>query len=71
MVEDVRCTRNRFKQTLPLKARLEQAARASREGARRARSESEREDQLRAARRFEVTAHLVEWLESPGLLPPP
>lgn len=71
MVDKVRRTRNRTKQTLPLKSRLEQAARAAREAARKAQFMGERETQLRAAKRFEVTAHFVEWLERPGRSPPP
>ena len=70
MVEKTRRTRNRFKQTLPLKSRLKQAARASHEAARKAQFMGEREAQLRAARRYEETVNFVEWLESPGLLPP-
>jgi len=69
-VEKVRRTRNRTKQVFPLKTRLEQAARESREAARTAHSEAEREMLLRRARRYEVTAHLDEWLSSPGLQPP-
>jgi hypothetical protein len=70
LVEKIRRTRNRTKQELPLKARLEQAARASREAARETDSETEREMLLRRARRYEVAAHLDEWLSSPGLQPP-
>jgi len=70
LVEKVRRTRNRSRQELPLKARLERAAQASREAARTAHSEAEREVLLRRARRYEVTAHLDEWLSSPGLQPP-
>jgi hypothetical protein len=68
--EKVRRTRNRTKQELPLKVRLERAAQASREAARAAHSEAEREMLLRRARRYEVTAHLDEWLSSPGLQSP-
>lgn len=68
--ETVRRTRNRTKQEFPLKTRLEQAARASREAARTANTDAEREVLLRKARRYEVTAHLDEWLSSPGLQPP-
>ena len=68
--EKVRRTRNRTRQELPLKARLEKAARASREAARVTESDAEREMLLRRARRYEVTAHLDEWLSSPGLQPP-
>jgi len=69
MVEPVRTrrARNRAKQELPLKTRLEKAARESREAAQSAQSANEREAFLRAARRYEVTACLDEWLASPGL----
>jgi hypothetical protein len=70
MVERVGRARRRFKQELPLKARLQQAARARRKAAEAAQSPIEREALLRAARRYEVTAKLDEWLSSPGLLPP-
>ena len=63
--------RRRFKQELPLKVRLEQAAQRCREAAdAEQRSASERQLLLRAARRYEVTAHLDEWLSSPGLRSP-
>ena len=70
MIEGVRRKRRRFKQELPLKARLEAAAREYREAAETAHSAIEREALLKAARRCEVTASLDEWLSSPGLLPP-
>ena len=63
-------TRNRSKQELPLENRLEQAARESREAAQSAQSANEREALLKAARRYEVAAHLDEWLSSPGSQPP-
>jgi hypothetical protein len=66
MPEIARRTRRRVKQIEPLKARLEQAARKSREAARTARSQRDREALLQAARRYEVTANLEEWLSSPG-----
>ena len=71
MVEpvDTRRTRNR-RQELPLRARLEQAARVSREAAQSAKSANEREILLKAARRYEVAARLDEWLSTPGLQPP-
>jgi hypothetical protein len=70
MVDKVRRTRHRFKQGLPLRLRLQEAARASRKAAELARSESKRDALLEAARRYDVTAGLDEWLSSPGLLPP-
>ncbi|MGH6679530.1 MAG: hypothetical protein ACREDL_11530 [Bradyrhizobium sp.] len=65
MAEPVRPPRRRFKQEIPLKVRLEEAARASREAAETA-SPDERESRLRAARHYEVTANLDDWLSSPG-----
>ena len=62
--------RNRTKQVKSLKARLAAAAEASREAAREARTESDRRELLKQARRYEVTAGFEEWLSSPGLLPP-
>ena len=70
LMEKVRRTRNRTKQEFPLKTRLERAAGACRDAARQTNSEAEREMLLRRARRYEVTAHLDEWLSSPGLQPP-
>jgi hypothetical protein len=72
MVEpvDTRRTRNRARQELPLRTRLEQAARDSRVAAQSAESANERETLLKAARRYEVAAHLDEWLSTPGLQPP-
>jgi hypothetical protein len=58
--------RNRTKQALPLKIRLERAARASREAAKTAQSAAEREALLGAARRYEVAANLDDWLSLPG-----
>ena len=68
LVQKVRRTRHRIKQELPLKTRLERAAQASREAALAAHSEAEREMLLRRARGYEATAHLDEWLSSPGAL---
>jgi hypothetical protein len=62
--------RKRTKQEFALKIRLERAANASREAARIACSPAERDALLKRARRFEITAHLDEWLSSPGLFPP-
>jgi hypothetical protein len=70
LAEKIRRTRNRVKQHLPLNIRLERAARGLREAARAAHSEAEREMLLKRARRYEVTAHLDQWLSSPGLQPP-
>ena len=70
MEQGVRRGRSRHRQELPLKVRLAQAARASREAAQTTRSQDEREALLRAARQYETAAHLDEWLSSPGLQPP-
>jgi hypothetical protein len=70
MVEDVRPPRRRFKQQLPLRARLQLAAQECLEAAEVERSENERETLLRAAQRYRIAADLEEWLSSPGLRPP-
>ena len=70
MVEDVRPPRRRFKQQLPLRARLQLAAQECLKAAQVERSESERETLLRAARRYRTAADLEEWLSSPSLRPP-
>lgn len=62
--------RNRSRPTLSLVDRLEQAARAAREAADLAPSEDERQELLKAARRYQTAAHLDEWLTSPGLRSP-
>jgi hypothetical protein len=67
MEESAKRKRNRANLELPLKARLERAAKASREAAQIARSAEARATLLRAARQYEVAAHLDEWLSSPGL----
>ena len=71
MVKGVRPPRRRFKQHLPLRARLQMAAQVCLKAAQVKRSESEREILLRAARRYQVAADLDEWLSSPGQQPPP
>jgi hypothetical protein len=70
MEESAKRKQNRANQELPLKARLERAAKASREAAQIARSAEARATLLRAARQYEVAAHLDEWLSSPGLQRP-
>ena len=67
MEQCTRRLRNRRKQELPLKMRLEDAARASREAAQRARSADKREALLRTARLYEAAAHIDEWLSLPGV----
>jgi len=61
--------RRRFKQSQTLEARLSAEALRLREEARHV-APSEREDLIRKARHVEMTAHLSEWLNSPGLQPP-
>jgi hypothetical protein len=56
--------RRRNKQVLPLKTRLENAARECRKTAQALRPGTQREILLRAARRYEATADLAEWLSS-------
>ncbi len=70
MEQTARRTRKRYKQETSLKTRLEDAARASREAARATPSVNKREALLRAARQYEMAAHLDEWLSSPGLQRP-
>jgi hypothetical protein len=69
-VENVRRTRRRFKQEQPLRCRLQSAAEQCRQAAAKQPSGPKREALLRAARRYEVTAHLDEWLSSPEMQPP-
>jgi len=58
--------RKRFKQELPLKARLEEAERVCLEAAHSTdKSTCERETLVRAARRYRMAAGLDEWLSSP------
>ncbi len=70
MEQTARRTRKRYKHETSLKTRLEDAARASREAARTTPSVNKREALLRAARQYEMAAHLEEWLSSPGLQRP-
>ncbi len=70
MEQSARRTRNRKRQEIPLKNRLKEAAQASREAARMTQSLEKREALLRAARQYEVAAHLDDWLSSPGLQRP-
>ncbi|MBV8923945.1 MAG: hypothetical protein JOZ74_01110 [Bradyrhizobium sp.] len=62
--------RRRFKQTVPLEARLRIQAEADRERAKSLPPSKEREDLLLRARRADTASHLTEWLNSPGLQPP-
>ncbi|UGY04234.1 hypothetical protein J4P68_0005590 [Bradyrhizobium quebecense] len=58
--------RRRVVQIIPLEERLTQQARELRQRARRLAPCREREALLRKARHNETTAHLTEWLMSPG-----
>jgi len=62
--------RRRFKQTQSLKDRLVSQVQRLREEARTLPPGSDRESKLRKARQAETTAHIDEWLRSPGLRPP-
>jgi hypothetical protein len=61
--------RHLFKQDRALGGRLEEA-RLARETAEQLPAGAEREDLLRTARTADITAHIDEWLKSPGLQPP-
>lgn len=63
-------SRRRFKQVQSLEIRLAREAERLREQAKRLPPGSKRETLLRKARQDEITAHLAEWLTSPGLRPP-
>jgi hypothetical protein len=62
--------RRRFKQTIPSDQCLEDQAARLRQEAEKAPHGFEREKLIRMARQAETTAHLQEWLTSPGLQPP-
>ena len=62
--------RRRINQTKTLEARLSEEAKRLREEAKLLPPGAEREELIRKARRAETTAHLSEWLNSPGLQPP-
>ena len=62
--------RNRRKHTLTFDERLQQAADAAREAARRLPLGRERDALLKKARQTDVAAHINEWLSSPGLQSP-
>jgi hypothetical protein len=61
---------SRFKQSDSLEARLSDEAQALRKQAESLPPGPDREALLRKARQDETTAHLTEWLSSPGLRPP-
>ncbi|MGY4287498.1 hypothetical protein ACVWXO_006718 [Bradyrhizobium sp. LM2.7] len=62
--------RRRFKQSSPLEERLAEEAERLRQEAWKLPPGSLRETLLRKARQDETTAHIAEWLTSPGLQPP-
>lgn len=62
--------RRHFKQTQPLEERLAEEARSLREQAKTLPPGQEREAMLRKARQDEISAHMTEWLTSPGLRSP-
>jgi hypothetical protein len=62
--------RRRFNQKLTLKERLAIFARAAREKASLLPPGAEKTELLRKARQAETTAHLDDWVNSPGLQPP-
>jgi hypothetical protein len=62
--------RRRFKQLAPLDQRLTEEAERLRKEARGTPPGFERERLIRRARRVETTAHMQEWLTSPGLRRP-
>jgi len=62
--------RNRTKHILSFDERLQRAADAARETARKLPLGRERDALLKKARQTEVAAHINEWLASPGLQSP-
>ena len=62
--------RHRFKQDRALGERLIEEARRAREKAEQLPPGAEREDLLRKGSAADITAHIDDWLKSPGLQPP-
>lgn len=62
--------RRRFKQKLSLRDRLALFAKAAREKAALLPPGAEKDELLRKARQADTTAHLTDWVNSPGLQPP-
>ena len=58
--------RRRFKQSAPLDQRLIEEAQRLRKEAQGTHPGIEREQLIRRARQAETTAHIQEWLSSPG-----
>jgi hypothetical protein len=69
-MEIVTAKRNRRKQVKSTSVRLLEAAKEARSQAARLPPGRERHQLLRRAREAETTAHLNDWLTSPGLSPP-
>jgi hypothetical protein len=63
-------TRRRFKQVVSLKDRLIQQAENLRKQAEEMPAGVRRDELMKKARQAEMTAHLDDWLSSPGLRPP-
>lgn len=61
--------RNRIKPTDSLEKRLQKFAEESRRAARLLPSGKERTELLRKAKQAETTAHITDWVTSPGLRP--
>ncbi len=68
--EQPMATRRHFKHTTPLKDRLMAFAQETREKAALLPPGSERRDLLKKASQADTTAHLDDWINSPGLQPP-
>jgi uncharacterized coiled-coil DUF342 family protein len=62
--------RSRFKQVVSLKDRLIQQAQNFRRQAEEMPAGVQRDELMRKARQAEMTAHLDDWISSPGLRPP-
>jgi hypothetical protein len=62
--------RRRFKQTISLKDRLASFAEEVRAKASQLRPGAEQDALLKKARQADTAAHLDEWANSPGLMPP-
>jgi hypothetical protein len=62
--------RRRFIQTQSLEQRLSEEAKRLRAEAKLLQPGAARDEIIRKARRAEITAHMNEWLTSPGLQPP-
>jgi hypothetical protein len=63
-------TRRRFKQVISLKDRLIQQAQNLRTQAQQMAPGVQRDELMKKAREAEMTAHVDDWISSPGLRPP-